>query len=241
VSDETPLPLKKRIFAWLIPRLIVLLQRIYGKTLRRIDIGREFVDECRTAHRAWIYAIWHTNVFFSPYLNRGQNVNVMISESRDGDVINHVVHAFGNRAIRGSTSRGGMKALKQLISELKKGNPAAITPDGPLGPAFKLQAGILIAAMRSGAPIIPFHYEATNQWIFEKAWDKHRLPKPFSTLVVSYGKPIVLPGKVDAHGFEELILSVEQALLQNMEFCQNEAARLRNAPVTSNDRGATGG
>ena len=225
-KNHTNLSLKAKLKRWFIPFFIVNIQRVYGLTLRRIDVGREEVDCLKQKNASWIYAIWHTNVILSPYLNRGQNVNVMISASKDGELINRVVYRFGNKAIRGSTSRGGMKALRTLVDELKNGHPAAITPDGPRGPAFKLQNGIVIAASRSGAPIVPFHYEAKRQWIAEKAWDKHRLPKPFTTLVVHYGKPIYIPEKLEGEMFKEYVTLVENKLLENMQKCQEYVKNL---------------
>jgi len=220
------LSLRERIELWLIPFLVANLQRLYGLTLKRIDVGGEVIERLRENNASWIYAIWHTNVLLSPYLNRGQNVNVMISSSRDGELIKRVVYRFGNRAIRGSTSRGGMKALKTLIEELKNGHPAAITPDGPRGPAFHLQHGIIIAASRGRAPIIPFHYEATGQWIAEKSWDKHRIPKPFSTIVVRYGEPIYIPENLDDESFDHYVGMVENKLLENMRKCQEFVGNL---------------
>jgi len=214
------LKLKDKIRLWFIPFFIVTLQRIYGLTLRRIDVGKEEVDKLRENNQSWIYAIWHTNVLLSPYLHRGQNINVMISASKDGEIINRVVYRFGNKAIRGSSSKGGMKALRTLFDELGKGHPAAITPDGPRGPAFKLQNGVVIAASRGRVPIIPFHYEAKRQWIAEKSWDRHRIPKPFTTLVVHYGKPIYIPEKLDAESFKQYMALVENKLLENMKACQ---------------------
>ncbi len=217
---------KERFQLWFIPFLITNLQRIYGLTLRRIDVGREHIEKLKEKNEGWIYAIWHTNVLFSPYLNRGQNINVLISASKDGELINRVVYRFGNRAIRGSSSRGGMKALRTLVEELKKGYPAAITPDGPRGPSFKLQNGVIIAASRGRVPIIPFHYEAKRQWIAEKSWDKHRIPKPFTTLVVHYGEPIYVPEKLEGESFTDFALLVEGKLVENMKKCQEYVKNL---------------
>lgn len=228
ISDRK-LSLGERVQLAFIPLLIALIQRLYGLTLRRIDIGREKVEELRREKKPWIYAIWHTNVLFSPYMNRGQGVNVLISASRDGELIYRVVRHFGNRAIRGSSSRGGIRALKMLVDSLKAGQPAAVTPDGPRGPAFKLQEGIITAAYRSGAPIVPFHYEATRQWVAEKAWDKHRVPKPFSTVVVSYGEPIYLSAGMKGEEFAAAAKDVERRLLENMERCQAKVRELRGA------------
>lgn len=216
-----------RFKVWLLPIIVVNLQRLWGLTWKRINIGRASFESIRESGQAWIYGIWHTNVLFSPYLNRGMNVNVMISDSRDGEMITRVVRKFGNFAIRGSTSKGGMRALKNCVSALKKGQPAAITPDGPRGPAFQVQSGIIMAAMMSGKPIIPFHYEGVRQWIAEKAWDKHRVPKPFTKLVVSYGEPIYVPPKLSEEQFEEQKRRVQQAMEANMRVCQSHAQSLR--------------
>lgn len=215
------LKLKDKFRRWFIPFFIVTLQRLYGLTLRQIDVGREEVDKLKQQNQSWIYAFWHTNVLLSPYLHRGQNLNAMISASKDGEIISQVVYRFGNKAVRGSTSRGGMKALRTLLEKLRNGEPAAMTPDGPRGPAFKLQNGVVIAASRGRAPIIPFHYEAKRQWIAEKSWDKHRIPMPFTTLVVHFGKPIYVPENLDDESFKYYVSYVESKMLENMKACQD--------------------
>ena len=221
ISDR-PLSLKEKFQLWLVPILVVAIQRFVGITSKRIDIGRENIEGLMKEGNSWIYAIWHTNVLFSPYLNRGQNVAVMISSSRDGEFIARVVERLGNSAVRGSSSRGGISALKEMISLLRKGYPAAFTPDGPRGPAFRLQQGIVIAAQRSGVPIVPFHYECTRQWIAATSWDQHRVPKPFTTFVVSYGTPIYVAKNLGVQEFEEKTKEIENALLENMQRCREK-------------------
>ena len=218
---------KRGLKVWIIPFIVVNLQRLWGLTWRRIDIGRDSFNEIHKSGKAWIHGIWHTNVLFSPYLNRGMKANVMISDSKDGEMITKVVRKFGNFAIRGSTSKGGMRALKNCVVALKKGQPAAITPDGPRGPAFQVQSGLIMAAMMSGKPIVPFHYEGVRQWIAEKAWDKHRVPKPFTRVVVSYGEPIYVPGKLSEQEFEEQKNRVQKAMEENMQRCQDYIASLK--------------
>lgn len=220
---------KRGLKVWILPFIVVNLQRLWGLTWRRIDIGRQPFNEIHKSGKAWIYGIWHTNVLFSPYLNRGMKANVMISDSKDGEMITKVVRKFGNFAIRGSTSKGGMRALKNCVVALKKGQPAAITPDGPRGPAFQVQSGLIMAAMMSGKPIVPFHYEGVRQWIAEKAWDKHRVPKPFTRVVVSYGEPIYVPGKLNEIEFEEQKNRVQKAMEENMKRCQAHIAELKKA------------
>lgn len=228
ISDR-PLNWREKLGLWLVPFLIVNLQRLLGLTSRRINIGTEHLEGLRSNGLPWIYAIWHTNVLYSPYLNRNQGVAVMVSASRDGELIARAVERLGNTTIRGSTSRGGVAALKQLVAHLRKGKPAAITPDGPRGPAFRLQGGLVTAAQVAGVPIVPFHYECTRQWTAHKSWDQHRIPKPFTTFVVSYGEPIHIGKNLSAEEFERAVANVEKQLLANMERCQTKVNELRGS------------
>ncbi|MCG6147006.1 DUF374 domain-containing protein [Leptospira levettii] len=219
--------MKRKILVWLLPLIIVWLQRFIGLTSRFRIFKNEQYEEIFKNKKPYIYSIWHTNVLYSPYLHRNKNVAVLISESKDGDFINQVVHRFGNSSIRGSSSKGGSKALKAMIQHLKKGLPAAFTPDGPRGPALIVQPGIIAAAQVTQVPIVPFHYECSRQWILEKAWDKHRVPKPFTTFVVSYGEPIYVPRELNEVEFENMRLKVEEAMLKNRDKAIQEAERIR--------------
>lgn len=219
--------MKRKILVWLLPLIIVWLQRFIGLTSRFRIFKNEQYEEVFKNKKPYIYSIWHTNVLYSPYLHRNKNVAVLISESKDGDFINQVVHRFGNSSIRGSSSKGGSKALKAMIQHLKKGLPAAFTPDGPRGPALIVQPGIIAAAQVTQVPIVPFHYECSRQWILEKAWDKHRVPKPFTTFIVSYGEPIYVPRELNEVEFENMRLKVEEAMLKNRDKAIQEAERIR--------------
>ncbi|XDD46235.1 lysophospholipid acyltransferase family protein [Leptospira sp. WS39.C2] len=223
--------MKRKILVWLLPLIVVWFQRLIGFTSRFRILKNEQYEHLFQNKQPYIYSIWHTNVLYSPYLHRNKNVAVLISESKDGDYINQVVHRFGNTSIRGSSSKGGSKALKAVIQHLKKGLPAAFTPDGPRGPAFVLQPGIIAAAQVTQVPIIPFHYECTRQWVLERAWDKHRVPKPFTTFVVSYGEPIQVPRNLNEEEFEKMRLKVEEAMLKNRDKTIQEAERIRKGDL----------
>ncbi|EKJ88109.1 lysophospholipid acyltransferase family protein [Leptospira meyeri] len=218
--------MKRRFLVWFLPLIVVWFQRLIGFTSRFRFLTNEHYEELFKNKKPFIYSIWHTNVLYSPFLHRGKNVAVLISESKDGDYINQVVHRFGNTSVRGSSSKGGSKALKAVIQHLKKGLPAAFTPDGPRGPAFIVQPGIIAAAQVTQVPIVPFHYECSRQWILERAWDKHRVPKPFTTFVVSYGEPISVPRDLNEEEFEAIRLKVEEAMLNNRNLAIREAERI---------------
>jgi len=226
---ERALSLRERISLWLIPWLVVGLQRFVGLTSRRVNLNTDGFAALESARSPFILAIWHTNVLYSPYLHRNRQITVMISSSRDGELITRIVKHFGNLARRGSTSRGGLRALKQIISVIKGGSSVAITPDGPRGPALQVQGGLLTIAQQSGAPIIPFHYECTRQKIALKAWDRHRIPLPFTTFVVRYGDPVFVPRILSAEEWEAKLKEIEDHLLRNMRICRSEVRRIRRS------------
>lgn len=220
--------MKRKFLLWFLPLIAVFIQRFIGWSSRFVILKNETYEDLFKNKKPFLYSIWHTNVLYSPYLHRGKNVAVMISESKDGDFINEVVHRFGNLSIRGSSSKGGSKALKAMIQHLKKGHPCAITPDGPRGPAFILQSGIVASAQVAQVPIVPFHYECTKQWILEKSWDKHRVPKPFTTFVVSYGEPIFIPRNLTEDEFETWRAKVQTAMLENRDRTMDIAEKIKN-------------
>ncbi|MCB1173995.1 MAG: lysophospholipid acyltransferase family protein [Leptospiraceae bacterium] len=205
---------KQAIQQALFPTITLGFLHTVGLLNRRIDLDAHYFHSLYDQKKPFILSIWHTNVLCSPYLNRQRNIAVLISASKDGDYINRVVHRLGNTSIRGSTSRRSVAALKGIIKHLRSGYPVAITPDGPRGPAFALQPGIIIAAQKAGVPIIPFHYECTRQWV-AKSWDEHRIPKILGTFVCSYGAPIEIPAQLSADEFEARRQAVEKAMMAN--------------------------
>lgn len=184
--------LKKKIQRWLITRFLTVLIRITGHTARVRHINKEVLKDVLKEYGSVIVATWHHNIYFSIWLLRKQDLTALISSSEDGEAIYDVFSHFGYQAVRGSTTRGGVPALKQLIKLLEQNTSVAITPDGPLGPPEKIQSGVVLLAKYSGVPIIPWHYEASQQWRLN-SWDKHKIPKPFASIVESFGKPFHVP------------------------------------------------
>lgn len=218
---------KEKIILFLVPLLYTVIQRLFAITLKRVDVGLHHKETLMKENRPWIYSVWHTNVMFAPFFNPKPPATLMISASRDGELVSRVVHLQGHDTARGSTTRGGFRALKFFIDLVKKGRVGGITPDGPVGPFWVMQDGLVIAAQRSGAPILPFYYESTNQWVITKSWDRQRIPKPFSTVVCSYGEPIYVPSQMDGEEFEMVSAQVQQALLENVDVCKRKVAELR--------------
>ena len=192
-----------------IPRACVLAQKILAKTFKVKSLGAPMEGP-------YILAIWHTNAFFAPYFHRDKKLRVLVSQSKDGELITRVMESYGHKAIRGSTHKKGVAALKQMIRTLRDQKVVAITPDGPRGPIFKVREGLIVAASAARVPIIPFHFEASHQWVLKKTWDQHRIPKPFSKVTLSYGQPIYVDKDLTAEKMAEKVLEVEKAMQQNM-------------------------
>src|SRR5438105_10489802 len=146
------------------------------------------IRELRAQGRPFIFSLWHGQLLPLLWHHRGENIAVLISEHRDGELIARVADSLGYRLIRGSTSRGAERALLGLVRDLREGREVAVTPDGPRGPACKYAPGALIAAHRAGAPILPIAAHTSDAWRL-KSWDRFMIPKPFARVTVAYGPP----------------------------------------------------
>ena len=203
--------LKRSFRHWLITKTLVLLIRITGMTTRIKRNNQQVLKNALKEYGGVIVATWHQNIYFSVWLLKNQKLTALISNSNDGEVIYDVFSHFGYNAVRGSTTRGGIPALKRLIKLLKDKKSVAITPDGPLGPPEKIQSGVVLLAKYSGVPIIPWHYEAKNLWKL-KSWDSHKIPKPFTTIVESFGEPFHVPKELLTEEVPEICKKLEVIL-----------------------------
>jgi len=158
-----------------------------------------------------IMAFWHGRVLTATYYFRGRGIVVMISENFDGEWIARIIEQFGFRTSRGSTTRGGQRALLQLKREMDRGQPSGFAVDGPRGPARRAQPGAIWLAKLTGNPVVPFHMEASRYWTL-KSWDRTQIPKPFSTVALTVGAPIEVPRDADEAMLDAKRLEVEQSL-----------------------------
>ena len=158
-----------------------------------------------------IMAFWHGRVLTATYYFRGRGIVVMISENFDGEWIARIIEQFGFRTSRGSTTRGGQRALLRLKREMDRGQPSGFAVDGPRGPARQAQPGAIWLAKLTGNPVVPFHMEASRYWTL-KSWDRTQIPKPFSTVALTVGAPIEVPRDADEAMLDAKRLEVEQSL-----------------------------
>jgi lysophospholipid acyltransferase (LPLAT)-like uncharacterized protein len=172
--------------------------------------GLEHLNFDGTGRRP-IMAFFHGRVLTATYFFRDRGIVVMISENFDGEWIARIIERFGYGTSRGSTSRGGRRALLQLKRHMEQGRPAGFAVDGPRGPARTVQPGVVWLAKLTGNPVVPFHMEASRYWSLN-SWDRTQIPKPFATVAVAVGTPIDVTSDVDAAGIDTKRRQVEEAL-----------------------------
>jgi lysophospholipid acyltransferase (LPLAT)-like uncharacterized protein len=173
-----------------------LLRSLY-LTLRPVYIQRQFERRVWNTGKPVLLAFWHGRMLYFVHLYHRAHFTVLVSRSRDGEFIGQVLARFGVHATRGSSSRGGTRALLELARRVREGYHAAFTPDGPRGPCYQVQPGIVAVAKKTGAPILPVTYNARWKRVF-RSWDRFILPLPFSRVVVVYGEPIYVPPQASA-------------------------------------------
>jgi len=176
--------------------------RLLGLTWRFRVHNQDVIERLNAAKRGYIIALWHGQLFPLAFYMRDRGIVVLVSGSRDGEIIARVNARFGYRGIRGSSSKGGREALIEMIAALKRGDVMAVTPDGPRGPAHKFQPGALIASMRAQVPIVPYVMKADRVWRL-KSWDRFQVPKPFARVTIAFGEPTVVQGETTADAVAE--------------------------------------
>ena len=207
---------QQRVAAFLVSSTI----KIIAATLRyRLhDPTARFAQE---ATQPAIYAIWHNRlslslVIYRRYVQRyrpHRRMAAMASASRDGAFLARIIEHFGVEPVRGSTSRRGPQALRELVTYAEQGFDLAITPDGPRGPRYRLQEGVVALAQLTGLPIVPACYQLSRK-IRAKSWDGFLIPLPFGRCDLTIGSPFHIPRDASVDEREDLRKQVEAELLR---------------------------
>ncbi|RXK04722.1 lysophospholipid acyltransferase family protein [Halarcobacter bivalviorum] len=165
-------------------------------------------------NESFVVAFWHGELLMQPFnyrkLKLNGKVSALISQHKDGEAITRTVEYLGIHSIRGSSSKGGAKALISAIKEIKAKNDVAITPDGPRGPRHSVADGIVAISKKTNARILIFNYKATKYWQFN-SWDKFVLPKPFGTLEFFIQEPL----DISNMEMEEAKKLIKEKMLEN--------------------------
>ncbi len=201
--------------AVLAPPAAAVAVRALGVTLRLTETGVDALRPRWAQGQPLIYAVWHGRILMIPWLTarlrrtRGARaVRVLASRSRDGELVARWVTRFGLSVVRGSSSRGGAEALRALAASVRAGQDVAVVPDGPLGPPERVQAGIIVLAAATGAPIVPVAFAARPARRLS-SWDRFLVPLPFARAAVVFGAAAVVSRDADR---ETARVHVERAL-----------------------------
>jgi lysophospholipid acyltransferase (LPLAT)-like uncharacterized protein len=203
---------RKQILLYLATKLSWLLVLAFGKMARIRVKGAGYWRSLVNSKRGFIYLLWHGKMLMPVYFHRRRNILAMVSEHGDGEIIAQAILRLGYRTARGSSTRGGQKAFRALLREVKNGAECTILPDGPQGPRHELKMGAIVLAQMAGVPILPLTFAAQRPIVF-RSWDRFTMWWPFSKVYVLYGKPITIPRKLTPSQLEEHRLTVEQQLL----------------------------
>ena len=183
-----------------------------GRTLRIVEEGREHLAAARAAGRPPLFVLWHNRLLYLGYRLARERIVIMVSRSRDGDLIARAAHDHGIAAVRGSSSRGGSAAARALARAVReRGLAGFLTPDGPRGPRYQLQPGALLVARLAGALIVPVAIGFSRRKVFS-SWDGFLLPLPFARARIVYGEPFTPPVVLDAAGLESARIALETRL-----------------------------
>lgn len=198
--------------------LAMYIRLVYWTCRKQIVIHEKTLPYAYGKDNA-IFSLWHGRLMMiAPLKPCGKGMFVLISHHNDGELIAQAVERFGIHTIRGSSSKGGMSAGRDVIRMARKGENITITPDGPRGPARKVQPGIIQLASITGKVIIPTTYSISHCRILQ-SWDSMMIPYPFSRLMFRVGEPIQVPERL-----EEKTMDYFCQLLENRMNTETDAA-----------------
>jgi lysophospholipid acyltransferase (LPLAT)-like uncharacterized protein len=175
--------------------------------------------------RRYLYAFWHENMLLPAYQYGRLHPKVLISEHRDGELITQMCRHLGFGVVRGSRTRGGVRAVREIL-ELKGRYNMVVTPDGPRGPRRQVQPGLIYLASRTGMSIVPVGFAYHRCWRLS-SWDRFAVPYPGSPAVGVFGRPISVPADADRAELEHSRLGFEQAMVEVSRQAEEWAARER--------------
>lgn len=193
----------KPLARWVVPGVL----RALSKTWKSETIGQEHVERAAGESGGHFMSLWHGRMLLSMPIGAHRNYHVLVSTSGDGDLSGAMLERFGYHVLRGSTSRGGARAVREMLGVLESGATLVITPDGPRGPRHSMNLGLAWMARVTGYAIVPCGFVCDRAWR-AKSWDRMTVPKPGARVVTVYGEPIRVSrdgGQVELDAATDLI------------------------------------
>ena len=208
--------------------------RLISPTLR-VCVSREEGAQEAVGQRPLVLNFWHAGIIPATYLFRNVGIRVMSSNSYDGEYMGRIIHKFGFVAVKGSSSRNAVRALLGLRRALKEGWSVAFSIDGPRGPRYKVKPGPVSLARSSGVPLATFHIAVDRAWVLN-TWDRLIIPKPFSRVLLRFGKLIPVPSDASDVDLERYQQDLQDSLDRVREFAEGNVSKVGSAEVTNYNR-----
>jgi hypothetical protein len=200
--------LNLKIFSYIGLFIVKIISSTYRVRIINPEVERDILKRGHIP----IYASWHQRFFPGITLLASRKpISIMISQSKDGELISRIVNILGWYPVRGSSSKGGRQALREIKKLIKEGYRVAHIVDGPRGPLGVVKPGLLLIAQASGMPIFPVITSAEKKWVFN-SWDRFMIPKPYSRVIIRFSDEIRIPRKLQRADFEEKRSSIENTL-----------------------------
>jgi lysophospholipid acyltransferase (LPLAT)-like uncharacterized protein len=215
-----------RLALFLVPRLVTGYFRLVDLTSKKIFLNQEYEEQiCKKM--AFNCACFHGTMLFPIYYCRQYPGVIMVSRSWDGELIDRSIRRMGFDTTRGSSSRGGKEALQEMIELAKERNYCTgLAVDAPRGPSRKAKMGIVMVGKGTGQPVLPLMSWATRQIQFG-SWDSMILPLPFSTIVMAFGKPTMVPQGMTSEDYERLRQEIENNMLEASDQAESKVREIK--------------
>ena len=198
--------------------------RLIGPTLR-VCVSREEGAQQSIGEQPLIASFWHAGMIPATYMCRNLGVRVMSSNSYDGEYMGRIIRKFGFVAVKGSSTRNAVRALLGLRRALQEGWTVAFTLDGPRGPRYKVKPGPVALARSSGVPLTMFHMAVERAWVLS-TWDRLIIPKPFSRVLMRFGKLIPVPSDATDEEVERYQQELQNSLDRVREFAEENVSKV---------------
>ncbi len=198
MASKTPLWLRRsrrKFGSWLMPQVAPFVMRRLSRSWRTELVGEEHYLATRE-YPGCLLTIWHGRMVLGLAHHADRDFTVLVSPSKDGDLMDTLLPRFGYGVIRGSSSRTGARALREMLRSLRVGGTVVVTPDGPRGPRHSGSAGVVWLARATGYPVLPMGMVADRAWRM-KSWDAFTLPKWRARVALVYGRPIFVARDAD--------------------------------------------
>lgn len=183
------------------------------KSLKIIYINKNIVEELEKQNKNFVLVFWHSTMLLPWFIHRNKQFAALTSKSKDGELLAKILKHWNYAVVRGSSNEGGNIALGIMVDYAKNGKSIALTPDGPRGPEFKMKAGAVVTAKKSGVPLVLLGAGYEKKRILN-SWDKFQIPKFFSQTKAIYAGPFYIDANLDFNGTNDHIIQYEKILNQ---------------------------